>query len=423
MDAPHVEEEPALSRDCQWRIAARVRRKPPSRWMARTRRQSASAKSVMGAMCWMPALLTATSSRPSARAASATPRSTCSSEVTSIGERQGAPAALLDGAGHRAGRVEVDVGHRHRGALAGEPLGHRPAQPAATARHQHPPVRRVASRCLLSPASAERQAREFCPQAEGRGACPARARGRSGATGARRRSLRLRSAMSRAFLPGGRSMKRCVLAMSRWCSPAWRLAQEPDWSKVEVKVVPVAGGVSMLVGQGGNIGVTTGKDGTFLIDDQFAPLLPKIRAAVKTLGDGPIRFVVNTHFHGDHTGSNALLGEAGAVIVAHDNVRKRLGMERVNPDDQGADAAEAARSAWPLVTFADSVTLSPERRRARRHPRRAGAHRRGLDHPLPEGERHPHGRHLLQRELPLHRRGQRRLDRRNHRRGRPRAVA
>ncbi|HZX43916.1 MAG TPA: MBL fold metallo-hydrolase, partial [Myxococcaceae bacterium] len=125
---------------------------------------------------------------------------------------------------------------------------------------------------------------------------------------------------------------------------------------VEVKVVPVAGGVSMLVGQGGNIGVTAGKDGIFLIDDQFEPLLPKIRAAVKTLGDGPIRFVVNTHFHGDHTGSNAKLGEAGAVILAQENVRKRLGMERIQPQTKERTPPKPP-SAWPLVTYASGINL------------------------------------------------------------------
>ncbi|MGZ6071080.1 MAG: MBL fold metallo-hydrolase [Myxococcaceae bacterium] len=150
-------------------------------------------------------------------------------------------------------------------------------------------------------------------------------------------------------------MKRCVLGVSMVLAGA-ALAQDTDFSKVEVKVVPVAGGVSMLVGEGGNIGVTTGKDGTFLIDDQFAPLLPKIRAAVKTLGDGPIRFVVNTHFHGDHTASNALLGESGAVIIAQDNVRKRLGMERINPRTKERTPPKPP-IAWPVVTYGDGVTL------------------------------------------------------------------
>ncbi|HEY1907683.1 MAG TPA: MBL fold metallo-hydrolase, partial [Myxococcaceae bacterium] len=150
-------------------------------------------------------------------------------------------------------------------------------------------------------------------------------------------------------------MKRYVLAISMLLAGV-AVAQDTDWSKVEVKVVPVAGGVSMLVGQGGNIGVTTGKDGTFLIDDQFAQLLPKIKAAVKTLGDQPIRFVVNTHFHGDHTGSNAPLGESGVVIVAHDNVRKRLGMERIDRDSKEKIPPKPP-SAWPLITFADSVSF------------------------------------------------------------------
>ncbi len=150
-------------------------------------------------------------------------------------------------------------------------------------------------------------------------------------------------------------MKPSVLAISMALAGA-AVGQEPDWSKVEVKIVPVAGGVSMLVGQGGNIGVTSGKDGIFLIDDQFEPLLPKIRAAVKTLGDGPIRFVVNTHFHGDHTGSNAKLHEAGAVIIAQENVRKRLGMERVDRDTKEKIPPKPPE-AWPLITYADGVAL------------------------------------------------------------------
>jgi len=150
-------------------------------------------------------------------------------------------------------------------------------------------------------------------------------------------------------------MKRTMLTVSMALAVVAR-AQEPDWNKVEVKVVPVAGGVSMLVGEGGNIGVTAGKDGIFLIDDQFEPLLPKIRTAVKTLGDGPIRFVVNTHFHGDHTGSNAKLGESGAVILAQENVRKRLGMERIDRETNKTIPPKPPE-AWPLVTYANGVNL------------------------------------------------------------------
>ena len=150
-------------------------------------------------------------------------------------------------------------------------------------------------------------------------------------------------------------MKRSVLAISMVLA-GLAAAQERDWSKIEVKVVPVADGVSMLVGEGGNIGVTTGKDGIFIIDDQFEPLLPKIRAALKTLGEGPVRFVVNTHFHGDHTGSNARLREAGAVIIAQQNVRKRLGMERLDRET-GKTIPPKPAEAWPLVTYADGVKL------------------------------------------------------------------
>jgi len=150
-------------------------------------------------------------------------------------------------------------------------------------------------------------------------------------------------------------MKRSVVAISMVLA-GLAMAQDHDFSKTEVKVVPVAGGVSMLVGEGGNIGVTTGKDGIFIIDDQFEPLLPKIRAALKTLGDGPVRFVVNTHFHGDHTGSNAKLREAGAVIIAQENVRKRLGMPRLDRET-GKTIPPKPAEAWPLVTYANGVNL------------------------------------------------------------------
>ena len=101
-------------------------------------------------------------------------------------------------------------------------------------------------------------------------------------------------------------------------------AAQGDWSNVEIRVEQVAPGVAVLFGAGGNIGLSHGDDGNIIIDDQFAPLTDRIVAAVRTVDPDPIRFVVNTHWHGDHTGGNENLGRAGAVIVAHDNVRRRM---------------------------------------------------------------------------------------------------
>jgi glyoxylase-like metal-dependent hydrolase (beta-lactamase superfamily II) len=132
------------------------------------------------------------------------------------------------------------------------------------------------------------------------------------------------------------------------------VAQEFD--SVQIRAVPVAGGVHMLVGRGGNIGVSAGEDGVFLVDDQFAPLTEKIRAAVGAISEGPIRFVLNTHWHSDHTGGNENLGKGGAVIVAHDNVRRRMSVEQfMEAFDRKVPAAP--EDALPVVTFNDAVTF------------------------------------------------------------------
>jgi len=103
-----------------------------------------------------------------------------------------------------------------------------------------------------------------------------------------------------------------------------------DFSKVVIKTIPVNPGVYMLMGMGGNIGVSVGEDGILIVDDQFAPLIPKIRAALKKLNPKPVKFVVNTHWHPDHTGGNEPLGQGGSIIVANENVRKRLSAEQFN---------------------------------------------------------------------------------------------
>ena len=126
--------------------------------------------------------------------------------------------------------------------------------------------------------------------------------------------------------------------------------------EVKIETVGVAGSVSMLVGRGGTIGSSAGEDGVFMVDDQFAPLTAKIQAAVAEISEQPIRFLSTTHWHYDHTGGNENLGNAGAVIVAHDGVRRRLEagglIEFFNNQ-----IPPAPKAALPVITFADSVTF------------------------------------------------------------------
>ena len=102
--------------------------------------------------------------------------------------------------------------------------------------------------------------------------------------------------------------------------------QNTDFSKVQIKVTKVSGNIYMLEGEGGNIAASVGEDGIVIVDDQFAPLAEKIQAALKNLGitDKPVRFVINTHYHGDHTGGNEPFANTGSTVIAQDNVRKRL---------------------------------------------------------------------------------------------------
>ena len=129
-----------------------------------------------------------------------------------------------------------------------------------------------------------------------------------------------------------------------------------DLSKVEIETIPVAEGIYMLHGEGGNIGVGVGEDGVFLIDDQFAPLTEKIVRAVEEVSDEPIRFLLNTHWHFDHTGGNENFGEMGTVIIAHDNVRKRMSVDNfIEAFNMEVPASPSV--ALPVVTFNDKVTL------------------------------------------------------------------
>jgi len=143
-----------------------------------------------------------------------------------------------------------------------------------------------------------------------------------------------------------------VLALA--AAPA--LAQQQDFSKVEIKAEKVADGVYVLTGAGGNIGLSVGKDGALVIDDQFAPLADKIQAAIRTIAPVPVRFVVNTHLHGDHVGGNESMAKAGAVLVAHENVRKRLSVEQFNATFN-RKTPPSPEAALPVVTFTDGVTF------------------------------------------------------------------
>ena len=121
---------------------------------------------------------------------------------------------------------------------------------------------------------------------------------------------------------------------------------------VRITTTPVSASVYMLQGQGGNIGVSAGEDGVFMIDDQFAPLSEKISAAVAEISDKPIRFILNTHWHFDHTGGNENFGKAGTLIVAHENVRERMSTEQVMKAlDRTVPASP--KVALPVVTFND----------------------------------------------------------------------
>lgn len=150
-------------------------------------------------------------------------------------------------------------------------------------------------------------------------------------------------------------MKRLISIMALACSAA-ALAQ-PNFDAVQIRTTKITDTVYMLEGEGGNIGVSAGEDGVILIDDQYAPLTEKILAAVKVISDKPIRFVINTHWHFDHTGGNENLGKGGVIIVAHDNVYKRLSSEQFIQLLNNRKVPAMPKAGLPMVTFSDSVTF------------------------------------------------------------------
>lgn len=134
------------------------------------------------------------------------------------------------------------------------------------------------------------------------------------------------------------------------------VAQSADrFANVEIKTEKLGDGIAVLFGAGGNIGVSYGPDGTVLIDDQFAPLTPKIQTAISELGAEPVKFLINTHWHFDHSGGNENFGKAGALIMAHDRVRDR--MKKGSDATPGREVPPAAPEALPVITYHDGIKL------------------------------------------------------------------
>jgi cyclase len=152
-----------------------------------------------------------------------------------------------------------------------------------------------------------------------------------------------------------------ILAAIFLCTLAAAQEKTPDWSKVQIKVTKVSGNIYMLEGQGGNIAASVGEDGIVIVDDEFAPLAEKIQAALKNLGitDKPVRFVINTHYHGDHAGGNAPFATSGSTVIAQDNVRKRLasGGTAGNGGSMKIEVKPSEKAALPVITFEHDVTV------------------------------------------------------------------
>jgi glyoxylase-like metal-dependent hydrolase (beta-lactamase superfamily II) len=153
-------------------------------------------------------------------------------------------------------------------------------------------------------------------------------------------------------------MRNCAFAFSLLLVILPRVAPaqpKMDFAKIQIKATKVAGQIYVIEDvtpefSGGNIGVSVGPDGIVLIDDKFAPLAPKIEAALRTISDKPVRFIINTHYHGDHTDGNAAWGQK-ATIIAHENTRKRMAA------GQGPDNPPAPAVALPIITFEHKLTV------------------------------------------------------------------
>ena len=147
-------------------------------------------------------------------------------------------------------------------------------------------------------------------------------------------------------------MKHCLFLA--FLLPVFTVYGQRNFDDVQIRTEQVAEGIYVLFGAGGNIGLAVGDDTAYLIDDQYAPLSEKITVAVREITDKPITFLVNTHWHGDHTGGNANFGKSGTILIAHQAVRKRMGA----PSERNGRVREASPEvALPQITFAEGLTL------------------------------------------------------------------
>jgi len=125
---------------------------------------------------------------------------------------------------------------------------------------------------------------------------------------------------------------------------------------VEFTTIQLSDTVFMLKGRGGNVGISTGEDGLYIIDDQLKPITTQLLTAIRKVSDKPVRFVINTHYHADHVGGNEMIGDTGAVIIAHDNIRKRMTTEHYSNFHQSS-TPPYAKGALPVLTFNDRISL------------------------------------------------------------------
>ena len=152
------------------------------------------------------------------------------------------------------------------------------------------------------------------------------------------------------------------LAAALFTAPALAQGQQ-DFSKVQVKTTNLGNNTYMLEGAGGNVTVAVGTNGVIIVDSQFAPMHDKLKAAISAITNQPVKYLINTHYHGDHTGGNAAFGKEGAIIVAQENVKKRL--QNPQPGANGQTPPVASSEALPAQNYGTATTVSTGGRTAR----------------------------------------------------------